>query len=315
MEKVLITGSSGFIGYHVAKKILKKRVKVIGVDNHNSYYSPKIKVLRFKELKKFKNFKFYKTDISNKGQLLKIFKKEKPSTVIHLAAQAGVRYSFENPQAYVSSNIDGTNNILECMARLKSSKIIFASSSSVYGNQKKLPIKETNQTNPLNFYGLTKLMNESQIKIFSENYKIDYILLRFFTAYGEYGRPDMFIPKLKKNILNQKKIDLYNNGKHKRDFTFVEDISNIIGILLNKKNFNQRFKILNVCSGVKTDIKKVISLMENELNKKAKLIPKSIQKGDMLETHGSNHNLKKYLNYKKFKNIEYGIKKIASSKF
>ena len=166
MKKVLITGSSGFIGFHVTKKILNNKIKVIGIDNHNNYYSPKLKSKRLKFLKKLKNFKFYKADIKNKNQLLSIFKKENPSYVIHLAAQAGVRYSFEKPQAYVSSNIEGTNNILECMAKCKVSKIIFASSSSVYGNQKSLPIKETNQTSPLNFYGLTKLMNESQIKIF-----------------------------------------------------------------------------------------------------------------------------------------------------
>ena len=315
MKKVLVTGSSGFIGFHVVKKILDKKISVVGVDNHNNYYSPRIKRFRLKILKDNKKFKFYKLDISNKKKLIKLFKKERPNAVIHLAAQAGVRYSFENPGSYISSNIMGTHNILECMVECKIQKLIFASSSSVYGNQKKLPITEKNPTNPLNFYGLTKLTNEKQIKLFNKNYNIDYIILRFFTAYGQIGRPDMFIPKLKKNILKQIKVDLFNNGKHKRDFTFVEDISNIIELLLRKKRFKEKFRILNVCSGIKTDIRKVVSLVENYLQKKAKLVPKGIQRGDMLDTHGSNKNLKKYLNYIKFKNINYGIRQIFSDKY
>ena len=195
-KKILITGSSGFIGFHVSEFLLKKEIKIVGIDNHNDYYDVNLKNKRLKILKKYKNFKFYKFDISKKKLIEKVFVKNKPDLVIHLAAQAGVRYSFINPFKYIDSNVTGFTNILEIMREKKIKKLIYASSSSVYGNCKKFPFKEKFELSPLNFYGQTKLFNEKIVKIYEKNYNIKCVGLRFFTVYGPYGRPDMFIPKI-----------------------------------------------------------------------------------------------------------------------
>ena len=199
-NNILITGSSGFIGFHICSYFLKKNINVIGIDNHNSYYNKKLKIKRCNNLLKFKNFIFNKVDITELAKINKILSKYKPKMIIHLAAQPGVRYSFINPQAYVDANITGFVNILESMKKNKMDKLIYASSSSVYGNSRKFPFTENLQLEPLNFYGQTKLMNEKIANVFKKNYNIKAVGLRFFTVYGPYGRPDMFIPKIIKSI-------------------------------------------------------------------------------------------------------------------
>ncbi len=233
-KNILITGSSGFIGFHVSEFLLKKKINIIGLDNHNNYYDVSLKNKRLKILKKFKNFKFYKVDISKKKDLKKVFEKNKIDLVIHLAAQAGVRYSFINPNKYIDSNITGFTNTLELMKKNKIKKLVYASSSSVYGNCKKFPFRENFDLSPLNFYGQTKLFNEKMVKIYEENYNLKCIGLRFFTVYGPYGRPDMFIPKILNKIKSNKVINLFNAGKHSRDFTYVKDIAQLIGKIIIK---------------------------------------------------------------------------------
>lgn len=314
-KKILITGSSGFIGFHVAQTLLKNNYKILGIDDHNNYYDPRIKLNRLKNLKKFKNFKFLKMDFKNKKRVNKIFKEFKPDVVIHLAAQAGVRYSFIKPQKYIDSNITGFTNILEAMKQFKLNNLIYASSSSVYGDCKIFPFKENINLNPLNFYGQTKLMNEKIANLYEKNFKIKTNGLRFFTVYGPYGRPDMFIPKILKKIKKNDTLDLYNNGNHFRDFTYVEDVSNIILKIIFSLNKNLSTNIFNVCNNKKINIKNVIKKIEKLTRKKIKYRNSPFQIGDMKKTHGSNNLLKKTFKLKKFRNFDYGIKKTVEIDF
>ena len=309
-NNILITGSSGFIGFHVCKYFLEKNKKIIGVDNHNSYYDVKLKKKRCNRLLKFKNFSFIKSDITKFDQINKIFSKYKPKVIIHLAAQPGVRYSFINPQAYIDINITGFLNILEAMNKNRLKKIIYASSSSVYGNCKKYPFTEDLPLEPLNFYGQTKLMNEKTADIFKKNFDFQTIGLRFFTVYGPYGRPDMFIPKIIKSIKSNSFINLFNKGNHVRDFTYVGDVSHIVfKIYSNLINNNKMNTVYNVCGGSKVTLKKLINLIQKFTKKKIRIRLKPFQRGDMLKTHGSKSKLKKIIKNKKFLNFKIGIKK------
>ena len=225
--KILITGSSGFIGFHLTNKLLKQGYKVHGFDSMNSYYDVKLKKDRYNILKKNKNFSFTKSKLENKRSLEKTFYKFKPNIVIHLAAQAGVRYSIDKPRVYQESNITGTFNIIEASHKLKVKHLIMASSSSVYGANKKIPFKEIDKTETqLSIYAATKKSNESMAHSYSNIWKIPITMLRFFTVYGPWGRPDMALFKFTKGIINNKKIDIYNYGKMYRDFTYIDDIVN-----------------------------------------------------------------------------------------
>ncbi len=315
-DNILVTGSSGFIGFHVCKFFLEKKIFVVGVDNHNNYYDKKLKIQRCKKLLNFKKFKFIKLDIKNQENFLKICKKFRPKVIIHLAAQPGVRYSFINPQAYIDSNITGFTNILECMKKSNLKNLIYASSSSVYGNCKKFPFKENLKLRPLNFYGQTKLMNERIAEVYNKNFNLNMIGLRLFTVYGPYGRPDMFIPKIIKNIKLNKSIDLYNNGRHIRDFTYVEDVSEII-FKLYEKIKNKKFKneIFNICGGSKISLRKLIYLVEKMTKNKIKTKLKSFQRGDMYKTHGNNNRLMKSINKYKFTFLKNGLYKTIKTDF
>ena len=315
-NNILVTGSSGFIGFHVCEYFLKKNMYVVGVDNHNDYYDKMLKLRRCKKLLNFKKFKFIKSDIKIQKSFLKICKMYKPKTIIHLAAQPGVRYSFINPQAYIDSNITGFANILECMKKLKLRNLIYASSSSVYGNCKEFPFKENLALEPLNFYGQTKLMNERIADIYHKNFSLNIIGLRLFTVYGPYGRPDMFIPKIIKNVKKNKSIYLYNKGNHIRDFTYVGDVSGIIFKLykrINTKKFNN--EIFNICGGSKISLRKLIFLIEKITKKKIKIKLKSFQRGDMYKTHGNNKRLMKNINSYKFTLLKNGLLKTLNKDF
>ena len=226
---ILITGCAGFIGYHLCLSILKeneKKINIVGFDNLNSYYDVNLKKQRLKELKKFsKNFTFHKIDISNNNLVKKNFKKYKFKYVVNLAAQAGVRYSIQNPEDYVKSNINGFFNILNNSKIFKCSHLVYASTSSVYGASNKFPLTESlNTDKPLSFYAATKKSNEVMAFAYSNIYGLPTTGLRFFTVYGVMGRPDMSLFKFTKNIINRKHIDLYNKGNHIRDFTHVSDV-------------------------------------------------------------------------------------------
>ena len=248
--KIFITGIAGFIGFHLADFLLKNKYQVIGLDNLNDYYDPTLKHARLSELhltsKKFKNsFNFFKGDLEDIDLLSNIFSKYNPNIVINLAAQAGVRYSLENPRAYLNSNIIGFSNVIECCKNHKVNHLIFASSSSVYGGNTRLPFSESdNVDHPISLYAATKKANELVAHTYSHLYGLPTTGLRFFTVYGPWGRPDMALFKFTKSILNNEFIDVYNNGDMIRDFTYIDDIVKSIFLLLTKipehnKNFNK----------------------------------------------------------------------------
>ena len=290
----LVTGCAGFIGFHVCKILLEKKNKVLGIDNINNYYDKDLKINRLRILKKNKiNFKFYKIDICNFEKMEQIFIKLNKFRVIHLAAQAGVRYSLKYPKTYIRSNLLGFWNILELSKKYKTEHFVFGSSSSVYGANKKIPFNEEDSTdNPIQLYAATKKSNEVIGYSYSSLYKMKVTGLRFFTVYGPWGRPDMAIFKFTKNIINNKPIDVYNKGNHYRDFTFVKDIARGIIAASHRKD-KKNFQIFNIGNGKPVYLKKLIQTLEIILKKRAVKNFLPIQKGDMKSTYA---NINKFNN-------------------
>ena len=264
--KILVTGCAGFIGFHLTQDLLEKsNYEIVGIDNLNSYYDVKLKKLRLQVLKNYKsNFKFKKIDLNNIKNLEKLFKSCKFDYVVHLAAQAGVRYSITNPDAYIDSNISGFFNIINFSKQFKIKHFIFASTSSVYGVAKNFPVnEESNSDKPLTLYAATKKTNEVIAHSFANIYKLPSTALRFFTVYGPFGRPDMAFFKFADSISKNKRIDLYNNGKHYRDFTYVKDITaSIIKLIKKQPNKNIPFSIFNIGNGESIYLKDAIKIIE-----------------------------------------------------
>jgi UDP-glucuronate 4-epimerase len=325
--KIFVTGSSGFIGYHLSRKLLNKGHKVRGFDSMNNYYDIKLKKDRLKILKNFKNFTFDKGRLENKKKLDKIINKFKPAVIIHLAAQAGVRYSIKQPQVYLNSNIIGTFNIIESSKKIKVDHLIIGSSSSVYGANKKIPFKETDKTDhQVSFYASTKKSTESLAHSYSSLWKLPITMLRFFTVYGPWGRPDMAYFKFTKKILNGQKIDIYNKGKMYRDYTYVDDIVDGICKLLKKNpslNSKKKFKndslspvapfrILNIGNTKKIYLLDFINTLEKVLDKKIKRNYMPMQKGDVYSTLSDSSLLKKITGYNPKTNYKDGIKKFIN---
>ena len=308
---ILITGSAGFIGYHVTKKILNKNIKVIGIDNINNYYDINLKKNRIKDLKKNKKFFFYKVDLSNYKKIDNIVKNKKIKIIIHLAAQAGVRYSIKNPRIYFKSNLEGFFNILEISRHNNIKHLIYASTSSVYGDSKKFPLSEINRTDePLSFYAATKKSNEVMAHSYSYIYKLPCTGVRFFTVYGPFGRPDMALFKFTKNILNNHPIELYNKGNHFRDFTYVDDIVDGIYSLIKKQSKKSiPYEIFNIGNGTPKKLLDYLKHIEKNLNKISKTKKLPLQTGDIVKTHSNINKLKKYTGYKPKTNIKIGIQK------
>ena len=326
MKKILITGSAGFIGFSLAKKLLKKGYKILGYDSLNKYYDVKLKLSRNKILKTFKNYTFVKGDIEDQKKLNKHVLKFKPSIIIHLAAQAGVRYSLEVPRKYISSNIVGTFNIIELAHKLKTKHLLIASSSSVYGSNKSKSFKETDKTDTqMSIYAATKKSTESIAHSYSSLWKLPITMLRFFTVYGPWGRPDMAYFKFTKAILKNKKIDVYNKGKMYRDFTFIDDVAKSIELLLNKipKNNSKNkikndsisnvapFRIVNLGNQKRIYLNNFIKTIENNLQKRAIKNYTSMQKGDVLSTLSDTKLLKKITKYNPKTSYKLGIKKFV----
>ena len=309
--KILVTGAAGFIGYHLIKKILNKNKKVIGIDNINSYYDTNLKKDRINNLKKYKKFSFYKIDLSNYKKLNDIVKKNKINIIIHLAAQAGVRYSIKYPRTYFKSNLEGFFNILEISKDNKVKHLIYASTSSVYGDSKKFPLNENDRTDqPLSFYAATKKSNEVMAHSYSHIYKLPCTGVRFFTVYGPFGRPDMALFKFTKNIINNHSIELFNNGKHLRDFTYVDDIVDGIYSLINKQSKKTiPYEIFNIGNGTPKKLLDYLKYIEKNLKKKSKTKRLPLQVGDVVKTHSNINKLKKYTGYKPKTNIKIGIQK------
>ena len=298
--KILITGVAGFIGFNLAEYLIKKKYTIYGLDNFDSYYSIALKKKRLTILNKNKNFIFSKVDIVNEKNLNNFFKNKKIDLIIHLAAQAGVRYSYENPSKYIDTNIFGFLNLIEQAKKRKIKKIMYASSSSVYGDNRNFPLKEHEELNPKNIYAVSKKLNEETAEMYHKIYGINFIGLRFFTIYGEWGRPDMFMFKLFKAFFLKRTFYLNNYGNHLRDFTYIGDAVKIIDKLIQKRTIGNY--IFNVCSNNPQNILKIV----NKFNKKNKTAVKMINmhKADVLKTHGNNSKINKFLKYKIFSNFD-----------
>ena len=325
--KILVTGSSGFIGSGVVLKLLKLGHKVIGIDNHNNYYNPKLKRARLNLFKTHKNFVSYDKDIQNISSINKIFRKHRPNKVIHLAAQAGVQYSIKNPLSYVENNILGFTNILENCRSLKVKHLVYASSSSVYGANKLLPFSTNhNVDHPISFYAATKKANELMAHTYSHLFQLPTTGLRFFTVYGPWGRPDMSLFKFANLIMKNKPINIYNNGNHQRDFTYIDDIvEGVLRVLEKppKPNPNWKanksdpgssycpWKIYNIGNNKPVNLMNFIKLLERELGKKAKKKYLPLQPGDVKKTFANIDELKKNFGYYPKTKIEKGVKEFA----
>jgi UDP-glucuronate 4-epimerase len=306
---ILVTGSAGFIGFHLSKTLLENGYNVIGLDNLNNYYSQQLKKDRNKILKKYKSFSFYHNDLCDFPELISIFKKRDIDIVCHLAAQAGVRYSIENPFAYQKSNLEGFINVLEIVRKNKINKLIFASSSSVYGLNKKIPYSIVDDiSRPVSFYGATKVANEVIAYSYHHLYKIPMCGLRFFTVYGPWGRPDMAYFKFTKKIFDGEKIDIYNYGDMKRDFTFIDDIVDGI-ISCIKKQWS--FDIFNLGNNSPVDLLRFIEILEKKIGIKANKHMLPMQPGDMYETYADISKSEKVLGFHPKTNIEEGLSRFV----
>ena len=303
--KILITGAAGFIGYHLCRSLLEEGYHVIGVDNLNNYYSQNLKLARLELLASNKNFSFEKVDIANMKSISSVFDKFKPNKVVNLAAQAGVRFSIKNPLAYVNSNILGFVNIIELSIKNEVEGFIYASSSSVYGSNKKIPFLEKDQTDkPVSIYGASKKSNELIATAYHNLYGLKTTGLRYFTVYGPWGRPDMAYFIFTKKILANETISVFNKGEMKRDFTFIDDI--VFGTKSAiQKNYN--CEIFNLGNNKNEKLMDLILILENELSKKAKIKFLPMQSGDVKETFADLRKSSKKLNFKPKISIDQGI--------
>ena len=307
MGNILITGSAGFIGMHLCKKLLEKGNKIIGIDNMNDYYDPTLKEMRLNKLKDFNNFSFIKEDITNQEALTKIFKKFTPKKVVNLAAQAGVRYSIENPDAYISSNVAGFMNVIELCREFKVDRLIYASSSSVYGNNHKIPFSENDRLdNPISIYAVTKISNELMAKTYSSLFGLNTTGLRFFSVYGPWGRPDMAISIFTKKIINDETITVYNNGEMERDFTYIDDVVNGMTSSLHQ---SKKFEIFNLGNNRTYNLLSMVNIIEKYLGKKAQIKFEDIQLGDVKATYANIDKAKMELSYIPKISLEEGISK------
>jgi len=302
--KILITGGAGFIGSACAKKLLDRGDKIVIIDNFNDYYDPKLKEDRIKKFLNGYKFKLYRKDIRDGKSVERIFKKERPDKVIHLAAMAGVRYAIKNPKIYADVNILGSINILESSARHKVKNLVFASSSSVYGNNKKYPFSESDSVDtPISQYAASKKADELFAHVYSHLYGLKITALRFFTVYGPWGRPDMALFKFTRNILGGKPIDVYNRGKMSRNFTYIDDIvSGTIAVL----DADLPYGIMNIGGEKEETLMRYISVLEKNLGISAKKRMLPMQPGDVPSTVADIRKLKK-LGWKPKTGIDEGI--------
>lgn len=327
-EKVLITGCAGFIGFHLSHFLLEKGYIVVGIDNINDYYDTRLKHGRLEILKKNKCFVFKKLDLKDKIEIDKLFENEKFDYVVNLAAQAGVRYSIENPYAYVDSNLIGFMNILEACRNNPVKHLLYASSSSVYGGNNVVPFSTNHQVDhPVSLYAATKKSNELMAHTYSHLYKIPTTGLRFFTVYGPWGRPDMAYFSFTDAILNGKVINVFNHGKMERDFTYIDDIVEGIYKLLPlapKSNYKwdetkdkqsesfAPYKIYNIGNNKPVELEKFISVLEDKIGKKAIKNYMDMQPGDVVRTYADTSDLEKAIGFKPSTPIEEGLQKFAT---
>ena len=307
MEKILVTGSSGFIGMHLCRELLNDGYIVWGIDNMNDYYDLSLKEARLKQLCDYDRFTFNKIDITNLQDVANVIKKFKPEKVVNLAAQAGVRYSVTNPHAYIQTNIAGFTNVIESCKNYNVSGLIYASSSSVYGGNEKIPFSVDDRVDkPISVYAVSKKSNELIANVYSHLYGLHTTGLRLFTVYGPWGRPDMAMYIFANKIINGEKIQLFNHGKMQRDFTFIDDI--VDGIKASIKQ-NYPCEIFNLGNNHCEDLIDMISYIENELSRKADFDSIDNQPGDMKKTFANIDHAKNKLNYNPSTSLSRGVPK------
>lgn len=304
-SKILLTGAAGFIGFHLAKKLLDLGHTVLGVDNLNDYYDPTLKRARLDQLIPHENFIFSKTDIAESKNLNNLFSDFKPDKVVNLAAQAGVRYSLENPQAYIDANVTGFMNILECCRHHKVEGLIYASSSSVYGGNKTIPFSVDDRVDhPISIYAASKKANELMAHTYSHLYGLHTTGLRFFTVYGPWGRPDMAMYIFANKIQNGEPIPVFNHGKMKRDFTYIDDI---VAGTVAAIEYNAKYEIFNLGNNNWENLMDMIGLIEEGLGKKAEINFMGMQPGDVEKTYADIEHSTNKLGYKPTTSIQDGI--------
>lgn len=325
--KILITGAAGFIGFHLSNFLLSRENQIIGIDNLNNYYDQELKKDRLGILKQNGHFTFHKIDLKNKDSLNCLFETVRPDYVVNLAAQAGVRYSIENPYAYVDSNLIGFINVLEACRNYPVKHLLYASSSSVYGGNKNVPFSTSHIVDhPVSLYAATKKANELMAHTYSHLYGIPTTGLRFFTVYGPYGRPDMAYFSFTKDILAGKPIKVFNNGNMERDFTYIDDIISGIVRLIEKvpavnKDWDERvddistsfapYKIYNIGNNKPIQLKYFITALEKALGKEAQKIFMEMQPGDVLSTYADVSDLSRDTGFKPDTTIEEGLEKFV----
>lgn len=332
-QKIFVTGTAGFIGFHIAKHLLSRGDEVVGLDNINDYYDINLKFARLKETginkgdvewnkivksTKYPKYKFIRLNLEDREDIMQLFRKEKFDKVVNLAAQAGVRYSIENPFAYINSNIVGFANIIEACRHNNIKHFIFASSSSVYGNNTKMPLSTSdNVDHPISLYAATKKSNELIAYTYSHLYNLPTTGLRFFTVYGPWARPDMALSLFTKAILNNKPINVFNHGNMFRDFTYIDDIvEGVIRVIdnppiKNKQQTTVPYKIYNIGNSSPVKLIDFIKEIEKALHKKAKINMMEMQPGDVEKTYADITGLINDFNYKPNTSIECGIKKFV----
>lgn len=314
MSKILVTGAAGFIGFHLAKRLLERGDEIVGIDNMNDYYTPKLKEARLAQIVNHPSFKFIKGDIADRELIPRLFEDEKFDKVVNLAAQAGVRYSIENPFAYVDSNLVGFANILECCRHNGTKHLVYASSSSVYGGNKKVPFSEEDKVdNPVSLYAATKKANELMASCYTKLYGFPATGLRFFTVYGPWGRPDMAPILFATAIRDGKPIKVFNNGDMMRDFTYVDDIvEGIIRVLDSKGNEAPKegetlHAVYNIGCSNPVKLMDFIDTIEEAMGKKAEKIMMPMQPGDVYQTYADTTRLEQDMGYKPHVSLKEGI--------
>ena len=329
---ILVTGAAGFIGFHLSKRLLEESIPVIGFDNLNSYYDPKLKETRLNLLHKISkksktNFNFILGDLINQNDINNVFKEYQPTKVVNLAAQAGVRYSIENPSEYIQTNLVGFGNILQACRNFKVSHLVYASSSSVYGGNTNLPYSERDSVDhPVSLYAATKKSNELMAHTYSHLYKIPTTGLRFFTVYGPWGRPDMALFLFTKSILEEEPISVFNEGNMIRDFTYIDDVVESLIRIINKpaytdKLFNKEkpnpskswapYRVFNIGNSTPTPLINYINAIEQELGLNAKKLLMPMQMGDVPATESDSSELESWIDFKPNTSIKSGIKEFV----
>jgi len=328
MSRVLVTGAVGFVGLYVSKLLLARGDEVIGLDNLNDYYDPRLKEARLDQLTGESGFSFHRLDLADREGMARLFAEERPETVVHMGAQAGVRYSLENPAAYVDSNLVGFGNVLEGCRQTGVTHLVFASSSSVYGANTKVPFSvHDNVDHPVSFYAATKKANELMAHSYSHLYRLPTTGLRFFTVYGPFGRPDMAYFSFTKAIFEGKPIDVYNHGKMRRDFTYIDDIAEGVVRCLDTipqpnscwngdhpdpGTSSAPYRLYNIGNNNPVELLRFIEILERETGREAIKRYVDLQAGDVLATYADVDDLEEAVGFRPRTSIEDGLARFVA---